>query len=65
MPLFQVTVVLIVVGVLLWLGNTYLPMDPKVKRIANAVVIIALVLWLIGLFFGFGVLNHVRVGHVA
>jgi hypothetical protein len=48
----QLVVVLIVIGVLLWLVNTYIPMDGQVKSILNAVVIIALVLWLLSLFVG-------------
>lgn len=63
MPLIQVVVILIVVGVLLWLANTYLPMDPKIKSILNAVVIVAVVLWLLALFLGgFGSLSAIRVG---
>jgi low temperature requirement protein LtrA len=50
MPLIQVIIVLIVVGVLLWLANTMLPMDDKIKKILNAVVLIVVVLWLISLF---------------
>ncbi len=54
MDLVQVVIVLIVVGVLLWLVNTYLPMDGKIKSILNAVVVITVVLWLLQ---GFGVLG--------
>ncbi len=51
---------LIVVGVLLWLANTYIPMDGKIKQIMNAVVVIAVVLWLLQIFVGpFG---DIRVG---
>lgn len=41
---------LIVIGVLLWLANTYIPMDGTIKKIMNAVVIIAVVLWLLTAF---------------
>ena len=51
MSLIAVVVVLIVIGVLLWLANTYIPMDPKIKQIMNVVVVIAVVLWLLGIFF--------------
>ncbi|MFN0114530.1 MAG: Thivi_2564 family membrane protein [Paracoccaceae bacterium] len=54
MPIVNVVVALIVVGVLLWLANTYLPMDGKIKSIMNIVVVIAVVLWLLR---GFGVLG--------
>ena len=54
MPLLTVVITLIVVGVLLWLVNTYIPMDGKIKSILNAVVVIAVVIWLL---YAFGVLN--------
>ena len=50
MPLIQLIVILIVIGVLLWLANSYIPMDGKIKSIMNAVVVIAVVLWLISVF---------------
>jgi hypothetical protein len=50
MPLISLIVVLIVVGVLLWLINTYIPMDPKIKNILNIVVVIVVVLWLLSVF---------------
>jgi hypothetical protein len=55
MPLLTVVVTLIVIGVLLWLVNTYIPMDGKIKSILNAVVVVAVVIWLL---YAFGVLNH-------
>jgi len=55
MSLISVVLTLIVVGVLLWLINTYIPMDGKIKSILNIVVVIAVVLWLL---YGFGVLGH-------
>ena len=57
MPLIQVVVVLIVIGVLLWLANSYLPMDPTIKKILNGVVVIATVLWLLFLFLGMPLWN--------
>jgi hypothetical protein len=61
MSLISIVVVLIVVGVLLWLANTYIPMDPKIKQIMNAVVVIAVVLWLLAIFLpGLG---DIKVGH--
>ncbi len=50
MPLINLVIVLIVVGVLLWLVNTYLPMDRKIKNILNIVVVIVVVLWLLRAF---------------
>ena len=47
MPLMTVVIVLLVVGVLLWLVNTYIPMDGKIKKILNIVVVICVVIWLL------------------
>ena len=55
MPLISVVVTLIVIGVLLWLINTYIPMDGKIKQILNIVVVICVVIWLL---YAFGVINH-------
>lgn len=50
MSLIALVLTLIVVGVLLWLANQHIPMDPKIKQILNIVVIIAVVLWLLNVF---------------
>lgn len=50
MPLVQVLMVLIVVGVLLWLVNSFIPMAGSIKSILNAVVVIAVVMWLLNIF---------------
>jgi len=55
MPLLNVVVTLIVVGVVLWLINTYIPMQGTIKKILNIVVVIVVILWLL---YGFGVLNN-------
>jgi cation transporter-like permease len=60
--LISLVVTLIVVGVLLWLVNTYIPMDGKIKNILNIVIVIAVVLWLLQLFGVLGSLHSVRVG---
>ena len=52
MPLIQLVVVLIVIGVLLWAVNSWIPMDAKIKQIINAVVVIAVVIWLLYIFMG-------------
>lgn len=62
MPLITVIVVLIVVGVLLWLINNYLPMDGKIKSILNAVVVIVIILWLLQAFGVLGSLGSIRIG---
>jgi hypothetical protein len=62
MPLVTVLIVLVVVGVLLWLVNTYLPMDAKIKKILNIVVVIVVVLWLLRAFGILDSLSGIRVG---
>lgn len=62
MSLISLVITLIVVGVLLWLVNTYIPMDSKIKTILNVVVVIAVVLWLLQAFGVLGSLSSVRVG---
>lgn len=61
MPLISIVLVLIVVGVLLWLINTYIPMAGSIKSILNAVVVIVVVLWLLQVFGVLGSLNHLHV----
>jgi hypothetical protein len=62
MPLIHVLVVLIVVGVVLYLINTYIPMAGSIKAILNAVVVIFVVLWLLSVFGLIGELSSIRVG---
>ncbi|PKP70159.1 MAG: hypothetical protein CVT82_07910 [Alphaproteobacteria bacterium HGW-Alphaproteobacteria-4] len=50
MPVINLLIVLVVVGVLLWLVNTYIPMDAKIKSILNVVVVIGVVIWLLQVF---------------
>ena len=61
MPLIQVLIVLIVVGVLLWLINTFIPMAGSIKSILNAVVVICVVVWLLNVFGLMGSIYHIRV----
>jgi hypothetical protein len=62
MPILQILMVLVVVGVLLWLVNSYVPMQGAIKSILNAVVVIGVVLWLLNIFGLFHSLSHMRVG---
>jgi hypothetical protein len=62
MPLIQLVTVLIVVGVLLWLVNRFIPMQSTIKSILNAVVVIATVLWLLNAFGLFHSISRIRVG---
>lgn len=50
MPLINLIVVLAVIGLILYLVNTYIPMQPPVKTIINVLVVIVLCLWLLSLF---------------
>jgi hypothetical protein len=61
-PLLQVVIVLIVVGILLWLINRYIPMEGTIKSILNAVVIICVVLWLLNVFGVLHSLSRVHIG---
>ncbi|MDP2026207.1 Thivi_2564 family membrane protein [Sulfuriferula sp.] len=61
MPLINLVIVLVVVGVVLWLINTYIPMEATIKKILNVVVIIAVILWLLSAFGVLGSLSGVRV----
>ena len=62
MPLIHVVVVLVVVGVILYLINSYIPMAGSIKMILNGVVIIVVVLWLLSVFGLIGELSTIRVG---
>lgn len=62
MSLVTIVIVLIVVGVLLWLINAYIPMQRTIKSILNAVVIIVVVVWLLQVFGILGSVGNVRVG---
>jgi hypothetical protein len=62
MPLLQIVMVLIIVGVLLWLVNSFIPMQGTIKSILNAVVVIAVVLWLLNVFGLFHGLSRIHIG---
>lgn len=62
MPLIQLIVALVVVGVALWLINNFIPMDGNIKKILNVVVIIVVVLWLLSAFGILGSMQGMRVG---
>jgi len=55
MPLLNVVLTLVVVGVVLWLINTYIPMQSTIKKLLNVVVVIVVVLWLL---YAFGIINN-------
>ncbi|HCT94183.1 MAG: hypothetical protein A2X19_08995 [Bacteroidetes bacterium GWE2_39_28] len=57
MPLLTILIVLVVAGIVLWLVNTYIPMDVKIKRILNIVVVIIVIIWLLRIF---GILDFLK-----
>lgn len=61
MSLVTIVLVLIVVGVLLWLINSFIPMDHKIKSIVNIVVVIAVVVWLLQAFGVLGSIGHLQI----
>ena len=62
MPLIQILLALIVVGVLLWLVNRFIPLEGSIKSILNAVVVIGVVLWRLNIFGLFHSLARIRIG---
>jgi uncharacterized Tic20 family protein len=62
MPLVYIVIVLIIVGIGLWLINTYIPMASSIKAILNAVVVIAVILWLLKAFGIWGSVMNYHVG---
>ncbi len=61
MSLVTLVITLIVVGVLLWLVNTYIPMDAKIKKIINVVVVIVVIIWLLRVFGVWGNIENITV----
>jgi hypothetical protein len=61
MPLMTIVITLIVIGILLWIVNTYIPMDGKIKNILNVVVSLVTVVWLLHVF---GAWDYIRGVHV-
>jgi hypothetical protein len=62
MNLINLVVVLVVIGVILWLINNYIPMDGTIKKILNVVVVIFVVLWLLSAFGLLGSMSGIRIG---
>jgi hypothetical protein len=61
MPLINIIFILVVLGVILWAINTYIPMAKPVKTILNVVVVVVLSLWLLQMFGVIGSINSIRV----
>ncbi|MGO9139263.1 MAG: Thivi_2564 family membrane protein [Syntrophales bacterium] len=63
MPLIQLVLVLVVVGVVLWVINRYIPMQATIKNILNVVVVIVVIVWLLSVFGLIGKLSTIRIGN--
>ena len=63
MPVIQLIVILAIIGFLLYAVNRWIPMQATIKTILNWVVIVATVIWLLGVFGLFHYLGNVRIGH--
>jgi hypothetical protein len=61
MSLLSVLLVLIIVGVILWLINAYIPMDAKIKTILNIVAVIIVIIWLLHILGAFTYFGNIRV----
>jgi hypothetical protein len=61
MPLINLVIILVAVGVVLWLINNYIPMDGKIKNILNVVVVIVVILWLLNISGVIGSISGMRI----
>jgi hypothetical protein len=62
MTLISLLVTLVIVGIVLWLINTYIPMDGKIKKILNVVVAIIVMLWLLSALGVIGPHSNMHIG---
>jgi hypothetical protein len=62
MPLILLVIILVVVGVVLWLINSYIPMQATLKKILNVVVVIGVIIWLLSVFGVIGNISAIRIG---
>lgn len=62
MPLINLVIVLVIVGVILWAINNYIPMQSTIKKILNAVVVIGVILWLLSVFGVIGPIQNFSIG---
>jgi hypothetical protein len=60
--LIQFVLVLVVVGVVLWVINSYIPMQSTIKKILNVVVVIVVIIWILSVFGLIGKLSMIRIG---
>lgn len=63
MPLIQLVIILVVLGVILWVVNTYIPMDATIKKFLNVVVVLVAVLYILGAFGILDSLSEIHTGN--
>jgi hypothetical protein len=64
MSLLSILIALVIAGVVLWLINTFIPMDGKIKQILNVVVVIMIIAWLLNVFGVFGSQSSMHIGNL-
>jgi len=62
MPIINLIITLVVVGVILWVINAYIPMQSTIKKILNAVVVIGVIVWLLSVFGVIGDISAISIG---
>jgi hypothetical protein len=62
MPIINLIIILVVVGVILWVINAYIPMQSTIKKILNAVVVIGVIIWLLSVFGVIGNISTIHIG---
>jgi hypothetical protein len=62
MPLIQLVIVLVIVGVILWVINSFIPMQSTIKTILNVVVVIGVIIWLLSVFGIIGNISTIHIG---
>jgi hypothetical protein len=62
MPIFTLIFILVVIGVIMWAVNTYIPMQPNIKKILNIAVVVLVILWLASVFGLIPSNANIRVG---
>lgn len=56
MTLVQIVVILVVIGLVMWLINTYIPMAGAIKSLLNVVVFVVVLIWLLQ---NFGLIGNI------
>lgn len=61
MSLLSIIIALVLVGVLLWAINEYLPIQPGIKKLLNIIVVVVLAIWLLNALGVWGYLTRIHV----